>query len=473
MAGAENTRRGSVGEGCLTACERAAEIVRVSRVLESFAVLITLIVTLLIASAAFAGPPEPEDEPDAEAEVVPTIEHDERGHVVVPEPSEEALRYYRSGNLLWLANRTWTLLVPALILLTGFSARLRNWASERAGGKRWRATLLFLLAYLGVAFVLDLPLAYYGSFVRPHEYGLSTQTTSKWLTDHVIGLGLMTAFTLIVVPGTLAFIRKSPERWWIWTSAAAIPLAFLLVMLTPVFISPLFNDFGPMKDPTLEAEILALADRAGIEGGRVFEVEKSVDTNTVNAYVTGFASTKRIVLWDTIIAKLSREQLLVVMGHEMGHYVLGHVRNSMIVLAIAIPVMLLSFHVLALRLIRRFSGRFGFTSLDDVAALPLFLVLIGLFGLAIAPASNAWSRHQEHESDRFALEITHDNVGCAEAFARLQLSNMGNPRPGTFYVLWRASHPPLGERIDFCNTYRPWETGAAEAYTDRFQAASE
>jgi STE24 endopeptidase len=251
---------------------------------------------------------------------------------------------------------------------------------------------------------------------------------------------------------------------------AAIPIAFVLQMLSPVFIAPLFNDFGPMQDPALEAEILALADRAGIEGSRVFEVDKSVDTNTVNAYVTGFASTKRIVLWDTIIAKLSREQLLVVMGHEMGHYVLGHVRSSMLALAVAIPIMLLAFHWLAGWLIGRFHARFGFTSLDDVAALPLFLVLIGVFGLLVAPASNAWSRHHEHESDRFALELTHDNLGCAGAFARLQQSNLANPRPGPLFVLWRASHPSLGDRIDFCNAYRPWETGEPEVYSGLFKA---
>jgi STE24 endopeptidase len=447
-----------MGEERLTAREHATEIVEVSRVLESFVVVLALLVTLLVARAAFAGPPEPAS----------AIELDERGHVVVPEPSEEAMRFYRSGNVLWLVNRAWTLLIPALILLTGFSARLRDWAT-RVGRKRWRSTMVFLLAYLGLTFVIDLPLSYYGGFVRPHAYGLSSQTFGKWMTDELIGLALLAALALVVVPGTLAFIRKSPQRWWIWTSMAAIPFAFLLLMLAPVFISPLFNDFGPMKDPTLEVEILALAERAGIEGSRVFEVEKSVDTNTVNAYVTGFASTKRIVLWDTIIAKLSREQLLVVMGHEMGHYVLGHVRNSMLALAVFIPVTLFAFHVIATRLIARYSGRFGFTSLDDAAALPLFLVLIGVFGLIAAPASNAWSRHQEHESDRFALEITHDNRACAEAFARLQLSNLGNPRPGKLFVLWRASHPPLGERIDFCNAYRPWETGEPEVYADRFE----
>ncbi|MFV8750286.1 M48 family metallopeptidase [Nannocystaceae bacterium ST9] len=411
------------------------------------AFVVAFVLALLLVVPAFAGPPD---------------------RVEVPAPSEQALRYYRSGNLLWLLNQTWTLLIPALLLVTGFSARLRDWAIE-IGSKRWRATLIYLLAYLGLTFVIDLPLACYAGYLRPHDYGLSTQSLGKWLGDELIGLGLLTAFALLVVPGTLAFIRKSPSRWWIWTSLVAIPVAFLLLMLAPVFIAPLFNDFGPMQDPALEAEILALAERAGIEGSRVFEVDKSVDTNTVNAYVTGFASTKRIVLWDTIIAALSREQLLVVMGHEMGHYVLGHVRDSMIALALAIPATLAGFHVIATRLIRRFHARFGFESLADVAALPLFLVLVGLFNLAIAPLANAWSRHQEHEADRFALEITHDNRGCAEAFARLQQSNLANPRPSRLVVIWRASHPPLGERIDFCNEYRPWETGEPEVYSGRFR----
>ena len=117
---------------------------------------------------------------------------------------------------------------------------------------------------------------------------------------------------------------KSPRRWWLYTSALAVPFIILIVLVQPVWIDPLFNRFGPMQDKALEAEILALADRAGIEGGRVFEVAKSEDTKALNAYVNGFGSTKRIVLWDTIIKALDRRKLLVVMGHEMGHYVLDH-----------------------------------------------------------------------------------------------------------------------------------------------------
>jgi STE24 endopeptidase len=425
-----------------------------STLLACLALLLALLALLAAPDLAQAAPPD--------------VDLDERGYVRVPVPSEQAMAWYRIGNLRWGLAVLFGLLVPSVILMTGFSGRLRDWAT-RGGRRPWIALLLFLTSYALIVFLAEFPLSYWGSYLQPRAFGLSEQRFGKWFGDEIKSLLLGVLALWLFVPGTLWFVRKSPNRWWLWTSLVAIPIAFLLLMLTPVFIAPLFNDFGPMKDASLEAEILALAERAGIEGSRVFEVEKSLDTNTVNAYVTGLGATKRIVLWDTIIARLGRDELLVVMGHEMGHYVLGHVLTSMVLLSIAIPLTLYLFHVLARRLIARFRTRFGFDHFGDVAALPLFSLLVTLFSFAIAPLSNVWSRHQEHESDRFALELTHDNRACARAFAELARSNLGNPRPGPLYVLWRASHPTLGDRIDFCNEYRPWETGEAEKYRELFR----
>jgi STE24 endopeptidase len=428
-----------------------------STLLACLALFVALLTLLAAPDLAIAAPPED-----------PTVDLDERGYVRVPEASEMAMDWYRIGNLRWSLGVLFGLLIPGVILMTGFGAKLRDW-TMRGGRRPWVALLLFLLGYALIVFIAEFPLSYWGSYVQPRAFGLSDQRFGKWFGDELKSLMLGVVALWLFVPGTLWFVRKSPDRWWVWTSLVAIPLAFLLLMLAPVFIAPLFNDFGPMKDASLEAEILALAERAGIEGSRVFEVEKSLDTNTVNAYVTGLGATKRIVLWDTIIARLERDELLVVMGHEMGHYVLGHVVSSMMLLAVAIPITLYLFHVIARRLIARYRTRFGFDTFGDVAALPLFSLLISVFSLAIAPLSNLWSRHQEHESDRFALEITHDNQACARAFAELARSNLGNPRPGPLYVLWRASHPTLGDRIDFCNEYRPWETGEAEQYRELFR----
>ena len=122
-------------------------------------------------------------------------------------------------------------------------------------------------------------------------------------------------------------------------------------------------------------------------------------------------------------------------------------------------------------IIRRWQARLGFSELADVASLPLILLLTSQFSLVVTPVMMAHSRWQERQSDRFGLEITRDNHAAATAFVKLQTENLGNPRPGWLYKLWRSSHPPIGERIDFCNSYRPWERGDPLTYGDRFRSA--
>ena len=418
-----------------------------------FAVLILTLALLALSSLAA----QPAAAPRTSAASPPPVP--------VPQPSEKAMRYYRSGNVLWAIDVLWGFAVPCLLLFTGFSARLRD-AARRIGRNRFFTIAVYGILFTLVTFVLDLPLAWYADFVRQHAYGLSDQTAAKWWSDAFTGLGIGCLFTALTLWFPYWLLRKSPRHWWLYTGLAVAPLLAFVLFVTPIWIEPLFNDFRPMKDKALEAQILALADRAGIEGSRVYEVNKSVDTKTVNAYVTGFQNTKRIVLWDTTLAKLAPNEVLLVMGHEMGHYVLGHVPQS---IALGTALALLGFWVIhrtAGGLIARYRGRFGFSELADVASLPLIVLLFSLVGFAVSPAILAFTRHEEHEADRFGLEITRDNHGCATAFVKLQQENLSNPRPGLLYKLWRSSHPPLGERIDFCNEYRPWEKGEPLRYGD-------
>lgn len=432
----------------------------------AFAVLVLILAALAVPS--LAAQTAPDTDPPAARSAGP----EGSGPVPVPEPSEKAMRYYRSGNVLWVIGTLWGLAVPALLLFTGFSARMRDVA--RRIGRNWFFTIaIYAILFTLVAFILDLPLAWYMGFVRQHEYGLSSQTAAKWWGDALKGLAIGGVFSALLLWLPYLLLRKSPRRWWLYTGLLTIPLIVLMLLVTPIWIEPLFNKFGPMKDKALESRILALADRSGIEGSRVFEVEKSVDTKTVNAYVTGFMNTKRIVLWDTLLAKLDDEEVLVVMGHEMGHYVLGHVAQIIGLASALVLVGLWVIHRTAGGLIARYKDRFGFTELSDVASVPLMALLFSLVSLLLSPVLLAVSRHNEHESDRFALEITRNNRDCAEAFVKLQQENLGNPRPGLLYKIWRSSHPPLGERIDFCNEYRPWETGQPLKYEDRVRPVAE
>lgn len=424
---------------------------------------ITLLAAILVLSLCAAIEAQTSGTPPATPS---TDTHTAR--VAVPEPTPEALSYYRSGNVLWVVNNVWGLLLPSLILYFGVSARMREWATRR--GRKWIiAIALYFIAFTVITFVADLPLSYYQGFVREHAYGLSNQTFGKWARDEVTGLlvGIVGGILFLWVPYLLLW--KSPRRWWLYTGLAAVPFIVLVVLVQPIWIDPLFNTFGPMKDKTLEADILRLAEQAGIEGSRVFEVAKSEDTNAVNAYVAGFGTTKRIVLWDTILAKLNREQLLVVMGHEMGHYVLNHIWKQLLILPALIIAALWAVHRSSAWLITRYRQQFGFSELADIASLPLILVLFSVASLVVTPIALAVSRHFEHEADRFGLEITHDNYAAASAFVKLQQENLGVPRPGPLFVWWRASHPTLGDRIDFSNDYRPWESNQPEIYADRFK----
>jgi Zn-dependent protease with chaperone function len=388
--------------------------------------------------------------------------------VPVPEPSEEALRYYRSGNALWVVNQIWGLLIPALFLFTGFSARIRNVA--RRVGRRWFLVIaVYTVIYIALNYLIDFPLDYYQGFVREHAYGLSHQSFGQWLGDSLKALGVT-----VVMGGLLAWIpylllTRSPQRWWLYTGITAVPTLFLILFIGPIWIAPLFDDFGPMQDKTLEASIVELAERAGVEGSRVFEVNKSEDTKTINAYVTGFSDTKRVVLWDTTLHELDREQVLFVMGHELAHYVLGHIWQLLAVFSLLLIVALYGVHRAMGTLTRRFRHRFGFDQPADIASLPLLILLLSLASLVLGPVALAFSRHIEHQADRFGLEITQNNHAAASAFVVLQQENLGNPRPGTWYRLWRASHPVLAARIAFANDYRPWATGAPMQYADHFR----
>jgi len=386
------------------------------------------------------------------------------GPVTVPEPSAQALRYYRSGNVIWVVERLLGLGLPALLLFSGFGARLRTLAAWLGRGHTY-PTLVITLALISVLlFVVQLPLSYYVGYAREHAYGLSTQRFGKWAGDELKGLaiGVIVGALIIWIPYLL--LVRSPGRWWLWTGALSLPFLTVVLLVTPVFIAPLFNKFGPMKDKALESQILDVAARAGVEGARVYEVDKSVDTEKVNAYVTGVGRTKRIVLWDTLLARLSPRQTRFVLGHELGHYVLGHVMINIFISSALVLLGLYGVHRTADGILGRFAARVGFDRISDPASMPLFMLLLSLFSLLITPATLALSRYHEREADRFGLELTHDNHAAATAFVALQRQNLANPRPRWLYKFFRASHPPIGERVDFINGYRPWERGEPGRY---------
>ncbi len=390
------------------------------------------------------------------AEPQPVVQASEEGPPAVT-VTEEMRQHDAWRNALYFGGAVYGFVVLLAVLALGISRRLRDLA-RKVTPRPFLSAMVFVALFTVVTTVLSLPLDVLSGYVVPHRFQLSEQSLGSWLWDQTKGLFLNVLLAAPLLALALGGIRRW-KRWWLALWLGSIPVILFLVLIGPVVLDPVFNTFEPLKDEQLKTEILSLAGRAGIEGGRVYQVDKSKQTKEMNAYVNGLGPTKRIVLWDTIIAKLSRDQLLFVMAHEMGHYVRHHVWKM---LGFLVGLLLVVFW-LGQRLTewatRRFGAAWGFDAPHDPAALPLLVLLVSVFLFFLSPVMAGFSRVLEHEADVFALELTRLNDAGARAFVKLAEDSKVLPDPHPFIRFWRYTHPTLQERIEFCTTYRPWEQG--------------
>ncbi|MDB5363062.1 MAG: Zn-dependent protease with chaperone function [Rhodospirillales bacterium] len=390
--------------------------------------------------------------------------------VPVPDASPQAIAYHQGLDLFWLADQATGLLIPLLFLFTGWSGRLAGWCRRRVGGRWFWTVTLYAMLYTALATLIQLPLTYAENYVYAHAFDQSNQTMAVWVSEVVNGLIVNLVITALIAWIPYLILYRSPRRWWLWTTAALTPVMLVLFILSPIWIAPLFNHFGPMQDKVLEAKVLALAQRGGIQGAPVFEVDASVDSRRLEAYVTGFGPTKRIVLYDTLIGAMDEPEVMFVVGHEMEHYLMGDVWKILVIFI----VILLGGMFLVDRggrvALARWHARFGFCDLADPASLPLLLFGLSFVVLLVTPGLMAFQRSVEHEADRFGLEITRNNEAAARAFVKLGTESLGLPDPGWLERTFRMSHPSLADRITFANDYHPWADGEPLVYGDHIQA---
>ena len=368
--------------------------------------------------------------------------------------------YSSTRSALGFVDPFYTILVAVLLLFSGLSARMRDIAYDLVQG-RYLRVLVYLVMFSAVSFILGLPLAWAGDFALEHKYGLSNQTLGGWFGDQLKAWAIQIIFLGVIPIVSLAYrrIELNPRRWWLWFAVFSLPLITALVLLEPLVIEPAFNKFTPLQDTHLRDRILALAARAEIPARRVDQVNKSVQTNKYNAYVSGFGPSQHIVLWDTTLRGMNEDEILFVTGHEIGHYKLGHIWKGIAFFSLLSLILFNLTWRLAGWLLRRFGASWGFTELHDLASMPLLLAVLSTVGFLCSPPFNAFSREIEHQADVFALEITHDNDAGARSYIKLASQNRSNPEPSAFVKWVQFSHPPLLERVRFAIEYHPWREG--------------
>jgi STE24 endopeptidase len=387
------------------------------------------------------------------------------------ERQAKAVAYSRAGYTLYFLSYFLGGLFLFLVLRLGWAAKFRDIA-ENVSDKKWIQGLIFVPLLFLTIDVLDLPLRLYRHSLSLH-YEQSVQGWDSWFWDWTKGELLDMAVGIVVVLILFAVMRRSPRRWWLYFWFPAVLILLGLIVITPLVIDPLFNKFEPLskEHPDLVASIEKLTKHAGvpIPPDRMFLMKASQKTNAINSYVTGLGASKRVVIWDTTIQKTANDETLFIVGHELGHYVLGHVRQGFLLGAAGLLVALYFLFRGLHWALDRWAKDWKLYGQEDWASLAVLLLLLQVLLFISSPVLSGFSRMQEHAADVYGLEVMHGLVPdsaevAAHAFQVLGELDLSDPNPPPFITFWLYSHPPLADRLVFAHSYDPWSKGESPKY---------
>lgn len=325
--------------------------------------------------------------------------------------------YFTGGYWLPLWSAAVAVVIYWLLLRTGLSARLRDWA-ERTTRRVWLQPALYALPFVVVTAVAMLPWAIYTDFVREGQYGLMNQSFGAWLADWLKGQAINLVVTPLLFMAIFAVIRWSPRRWWLWGVGVFFVFTAFGAAIAPVFVAPLFNTYTEMPVGPVRDRIVAIAAANHIPAQHIYVSDASRQSKRISANVSGLGPTIRITLNDNLLNRTSPAEVVAVMGHEMGHYVLHHVWKMLIGMGLVFLLLWYALYRLTPPLIAR-NPRWRVRSVADPAVVPVLLGLAAVGTLILQPALNTVIRTQEAEADRFGLDAAREPDGFAKVAMRL------------------------------------------------------
>jgi STE24 endopeptidase len=352
--------------------------------------------------------------------------------------------YFEGSYVLLFVDALYAVAVSALLLWAKLSSGIRNWAQGLTRSRFWQVPV-YVAIYTVLTTALAFPLTLYEDFFREHAYGLSNQNFLQWFRDFAVGFGFSLIGSVIVLTLIYAAIRWTKERWWVWGTGIAVLGLFILIMVTPVFVAPAFNDYKQLPDSQLRRDIVQLADANGIPDKNIYVYDASKQNNKVGANVSGLFGTTQISMTDTLIKQGSPQMVKAVLGHEMGHYVLRH----QIILLTWIGLLILvafAFVNWAFQLLTDiFGGNWDVRTIDDPAGLPVLMAAASIFFLVASPVQNTIIRTTEAQADIFGLNAARQPDGFAQA--ALKVSNYRKLEPSPLEEFIFYDHPSGRSRI--------------------------
>ena len=361
-----------------------------------------------------------------------------------------ARSYQRVKLTMSIVSMALNVVIPLVFLLSGGSEAIRNlaegWTSSSA-----LVVVLFLLV-TGIGFqIIEFPLEMYSGFIVEKQFGLGKVSIGGWLYDWLKGTLLQSLLLVGLISGMYWLLRSQPDTWWLWAAIGATILVIILMALVPVLLMPLFYKFEPIPEGELKGRLFDLADQIGTHVQGIYVWHLGDKTSKANAAVTGWGRTRRIIISDTLIESNSIEEIEVVMAHELGHHVRWDVWKM---LAVSTALIFISFFVIDLAL-AAWIDSLGLRSIDDIAGLPLVLIVGAGVSLVALPISNWLSRKAETAADLYALNLTGMRVEFISAMNKLGDQNLSQKSPNAIVEFLFHSHPSIQHRIDRANSWTP------------------
>jgi STE24 endopeptidase len=330
------------------------------------------------------------------------------------------------------------------MLRFGWSARWRDWA-ERVTKRRWLQPALYALPYVVASALLALPWSLYTGYFREKQYDLMNLSLGGWLTEQAMSLVISILATAIFFAILFAVIRRAPRIWWLWGAGTITALLALAILIAPVFISPLFNEYKPMPASPLQREILAMARAHDVPAENVYVFDQSKQHKRISANVSGLGPTIRISLNDNLLERSSPAEVKAVMGHELGHYVLNHLPFAVLVLTLVLGLGLFLLWWLTPRILARHGARWGVRDTADPAVVPLFALIFALYMFAMTPVNKWLIRSNETAADAFGLDAAREPDGFASI--AMKLSEYRKIEPGPIEEAIFFDHPSGATRV--------------------------
>ncbi|MDA0597576.1 MAG: M48 family metallopeptidase [Chloroflexi bacterium] len=359
-------------------------------------------------------------------------------------------RYQRVKLTMSIVSMTLNVVIPLVFLLSGGSEAIRNlvegWTTSSA-----LIVVLYLLV-TGVGFqLIEFPFEVYSGFIVEKQFGLSKVSIGSWLYDWLKGTLLQSVLLVVLISGMYWLLRSQPDLWWLWAAIGATILVIILMALVPVLLLPLFYKFEPIPEGELKDRLFALADQIGTHVQGIYVWHLGDKTSKANAAVTGWGRTRRIIISDTLIDSNTIEEIEVVMAHELGHHVRWDVWKM---LAVSTALIFISFFVIDLAL-TAWIDTLGLREIDDIAGLPLVLIVGAGVSLVALPVSNWLSRKAETAADFYALNLTGMRDEFISAMNKLGDQNLSQKSPNAVVEFLFHSHPSIQHRIDRANAWTP------------------